>query len=133
MECPRSRPITVRFSPIVDGHALQTGAVPDAVPVVVDVWEMDAALLAPDDPGIALDSLGAVEHSQGRRGQRHYVRAPLAVANPKLARVEVDVLSPEAEYLVPPTAGRHENAERGHDGHPEPAPPPRPRLCPHLV
>ena len=42
---------------VMDAHALQTGAVPDAVPVVVEAGQADAGLLAPDNPGVVLAAM----------------------------------------------------------------------------
>ena len=52
----------VAVAQVVDAHALQSGARLDAVPEVVETRQMRAVLLAPDDPGIALDAPDAVKH-----------------------------------------------------------------------
>ena len=60
----RERPGGVAVSQVMDAHALQPGMRLDAVPVVGEVRQAGAGLLAPDDPGIALDPFDAVEHLQ---------------------------------------------------------------------
>ena len=60
----RERAGGVGVSEIMDAHAVQSGMHLDAVPVVGEIRQAGAGLLAPDDPGIALDPFDAVEHLQ---------------------------------------------------------------------
>ena len=96
----------------MNAHALKSGARLDAVPVVGQVRQAGAGLPAADDPGIAFDALDAVEHLLDRRRQRHHARAPLAVAEPQLARRAVDVVPLQGEDFGFTAAGQHQQPDR---------------------
>ena len=96
---------------VMNAHPLQPGARLDAVPVISEVRQAEAALAARDDPGIALDAIDAVQHLQDRRRQRHHARAPLGVAEPELARRAVHVVPAQGENFGLATAGQDHQAD----------------------
>ena len=118
----RERQGGVAVSQVMDAHALQPGMHLDAVPVVGEIRQAGAGLLAPDDPGIALDPFDAVEHLQDRGRQRHHARAPLAVPEPELARRAVHVVPAQGEDFGLAAAGQHQEPDRRDRRPPHPAP-----------
>ena len=98
---------------IVQAHSIETCVPADAVPGVVDVALMRAALPPRKDPGIAGDAGQLSEQLCRGRRQRHYPCVRLAVAQSQFARLEVHVVPAQPHNLVAPAPRQHQQPDCG--------------------
>ena len=96
---------------VVQAHAVETGTLADAVPGVIDVALMRAPLLPREHPRIAGYPRQVLQHLRHRRRHRHQPGSGLRIAQAKLSRLEVHVLPAQAENLISPAPGEHQQPD----------------------
>ena len=92
----------------------KSGASTDAPPRVLQVSEVPARFAARDNPRIVLFTGQGGQQPYGGGCQGNRSPPSLGVREPKLSRVEIDMLPAQLLDLREPAAGQHQETDRGY-------------------
>ena len=93
-------------------HVVQSRACPKPQPGLVEARDASSRLPARQHPGIVRNAPKARENLYRSRVQRHRPRSRLAIAQPQLAELKVNVIPLKLEDLAAPAPGQHQKADR---------------------
>ena len=94
-------------------HVFEPGPPANHNPLGVQVGQAPAYPGPRNHPGVVRKPGQGREHRCRRGRQRHSPCSRLCVPKPQLSRLEVHVLPPERQDLIPPAPGQHQQPECG--------------------